>query len=188
MPTADSKAARRDVTRNRARIIAAARDVFAEQGITAANEAIIAAAGVGPSTFYRHFPARTDLFTAVLHDLAAAATDVARRAESITDPWEAFADVFTRGCVLPGPEVALFYAIAATSPEATELANAATARIVEPVLTRARAAGVIDHDLDVGTVVDLMSAAHTAPTPQRRHTRAITLLTGLRQPGRQESP
>src|SRR5260370_3741603 len=49
---------RADAERNRAAILAAARDVFAEQGLEAPLEEIAARAGVGIATLYRRFPDR----------------------------------------------------------------------------------------------------------------------------------
>ena len=48
------------------RILAAARDVFAEQGYDASMEAIATRADVGVGTLYRRFPTKADLFKAVV--------------------------------------------------------------------------------------------------------------------------
>jgi AcrR family transcriptional regulator len=56
---------RADAARNAARLLAAARDVFAEQGAEAALDDIARRAGVGNATLYRHFPTRGDLLVAV---------------------------------------------------------------------------------------------------------------------------
>lgn len=57
---------RRDAEQNLARVIAAARDVFAEQGYEASMEQIAARADVGIGTLYRRFPNKADLFAAVV--------------------------------------------------------------------------------------------------------------------------
>ncbi|MBM7171925.1 TetR/AcrR family transcriptional regulator [Streptomyces sp. G44] len=59
---------RADARRNRERIVAAAREAFAESGPEASLNEIARRAGVGPGTLYRHFPARPALLTAVLKD------------------------------------------------------------------------------------------------------------------------
>ncbi|MBP2299722.1 TetR/AcrR family transcriptional regulator [Azospirillum picis] len=56
---------RADGERNRARIIEAAKQRFAEQGAGAALEQIARDAGVGIGTLYRHFPTRDVLIEAV---------------------------------------------------------------------------------------------------------------------------
>ncbi|MFH8561083.1 TetR/AcrR family transcriptional regulator [Streptomyces sp. NPDC017988] len=59
---------RADARRNRERIVAAAREAFAESGPETSLNEIARRAGVGPGTLYRHFPARSALLTAVLQD------------------------------------------------------------------------------------------------------------------------
>ena len=63
-----TKAQRADGRRNRARIIAAARDAVAGEGAHASLEHIARQAGVGSATLHRHFPSRQDLLEAVFHD------------------------------------------------------------------------------------------------------------------------
>lgn len=52
---------RRDAVANRARIVEAARAVFARQGLAADMRTIADEAGVGVGTLYRHFPTREHL-------------------------------------------------------------------------------------------------------------------------------
>ncbi|MFF2777501.1 TetR/AcrR family transcriptional regulator [Streptomyces sp. NPDC058052] len=59
---------RTDARLNRERLVAAAREVFAEAGPGASLNEIARRAGVGPGTLYRHFPDRSALLTAVLAD------------------------------------------------------------------------------------------------------------------------
>jgi len=71
MVTTDGRAGRRrpqrtDARHNRARLVAAAEETFAEMGPEASLNEIARRARVGPGTLYRHFPTRRDLLTAVL--------------------------------------------------------------------------------------------------------------------------
>ena len=81
---------RADARRNFDALLAAARDVFAEQGADASLEEIARRAGVGIGTLYRNFPTRLDLFDAVyvgeVEELCGAARGMGR-----LEPWEAFA-------------------------------------------------------------------------------------------------
>ena len=52
---------RADARRNRERVLAAARAVFAEHGIDAPMATVARRAGVGVATLYRHFPTRDAL-------------------------------------------------------------------------------------------------------------------------------
>ncbi|MEU5088515.1 helix-turn-helix domain-containing protein [Streptomyces sp. NPDC021356] len=59
---------RRVAARNRAALIAAAREVFAEQGLNAPLSAVARRAGVGQGSLYRHFADRVALASAVLDE------------------------------------------------------------------------------------------------------------------------
>ncbi|WP_329520351.1 TetR/AcrR family transcriptional regulator [Spirillospora sp. NBC_01491] len=59
---------RADARRNRDRVLAVAREAFAEEGPDASLNEIAQRAGVGPGTLYRHFPTRRTLQAAVLGD------------------------------------------------------------------------------------------------------------------------
>jgi len=81
---ADPAGLRADARRNRERILEAAREVFAAQGIDAPMSAVARRAGVGVATLYRRFPTRDGLAAAAFAeqlDLCAAAFD-----EALADP------------------------------------------------------------------------------------------------------
>ena len=63
---------------NRAALLGAAREVFAESGITAPLYAVARRAGVGQGSLYRHFPDRVSLVAAVFEDNVA---DLEERAQ-----------------------------------------------------------------------------------------------------------
>ena len=79
-----------DAERNRQRIVAAAKDLFAERGVDVSVEDIAAAAGVGIGTFYRRFPDRESLVEAVFATKLERVTHMARQALEIEDSWQAF--------------------------------------------------------------------------------------------------
>jgi AcrR family transcriptional regulator len=69
IPFAAPKHLRADAQRNRERLLAVAREVFAEKGVAEAPlEEIARRAGVGIGTLYRHFPTRLDLVGAIYVD------------------------------------------------------------------------------------------------------------------------
>jgi AcrR family transcriptional regulator len=59
---------RADAARNRARVLEAALESFAEKGLSVPIDEIARRAGVGAGTVYRHFPAKEDLVLAVIAD------------------------------------------------------------------------------------------------------------------------
>src|SRR5881227_4211250 len=90
-----SRPKRADARRNRARVLAAAREAFAEGGESTALEGIARRAGVGIGTLYRHFPNRQSLVEALYLDEV---EEVCRSAAELegADPWEALNAWFDR--------------------------------------------------------------------------------------------
>ncbi|HEX7609109.1 MAG TPA: helix-turn-helix domain-containing protein, partial [Solirubrobacteraceae bacterium] len=56
---------RRDAERNRQRVLAAARELFAERGLDVTLDDIARGAGVGVGTVYRRFPDKEQLIDAL---------------------------------------------------------------------------------------------------------------------------
>src|SRR5216117_2426005 len=71
---------RADARRNYEKVLAAAREAFAEGGEATSLEEIARRAGVGIGTLYRHFPGRAALLEAVYTDQVAA---LCRRADEL---------------------------------------------------------------------------------------------------------
>lgn len=69
-----------DATRNRERIIAAARDAFVEHGPDVPLDSVAQRAGVGNATLYRHFADRSELIHQVTVDSMTRVTAVAETA------------------------------------------------------------------------------------------------------------
>jgi AcrR family transcriptional regulator len=84
------KPLRADARRNREKVLTAARQVFAEEGVEAQMDDVARRADVGVGTVYRHFPTKE----ALLQALCDAQFDViaahARTLLELDDPWEAF--------------------------------------------------------------------------------------------------
>lgn len=78
---------RRDAQRNREAVLAAAREIYAEQGVEAPLDVIARRAGVGNATLYRRFPDRASLIEAVFHDMLTATVEAGEEARRAEDPW-----------------------------------------------------------------------------------------------------
>jgi AcrR family transcriptional regulator len=78
--TPPEKTMRADARRNRDKLIAAAKELFAEAGTDVSLDAVARRAGVGAGTLYRHFPTRDALVEAAYRsevaELSAAADDL----------------------------------------------------------------------------------------------------------------
>src|SRR5580658_3691940 len=93
-----TKPLRRDAELNLARILLAARDVFAEHGYGASMEQIAARAEVGVGTLYRRFPNKADLFSAVIDAATDRTRQIAREVLREVAPADAVFE-FVRRCV-----------------------------------------------------------------------------------------
>lgn len=78
---------RADAVRNRARILTAAREAFARDGVDVPLDSIAEQAGVGAGTVHRHFPTKESLVGAVIADRL---DQLADRATQLGDDAEGF--------------------------------------------------------------------------------------------------
>jgi AcrR family transcriptional regulator len=154
---------RADAERNRAAILAAARDVFAEQGLEAPLEEIAARAGVGIATLYRRFPAREQLVAAALIEKITQYAEAAEQALAVPDPWVGFASFVERICEMQADDRGLSDLLSMALPadahveQVRRLANDQVIRLVE----RAKAAGQLREDF-VGEDLLLLLIANAA--------------------------
>jgi AcrR family transcriptional regulator len=86
-PAAPKRPMRVDAVQNRIRILTAAEEVFAAQGVSAPIDAVAEHAGVGVGTLYRHFSTKEALFEAI----------VLTRLEELTSATAAWADADDAG-------------------------------------------------------------------------------------------
>src|SRR5262245_16547572 len=159
----DARPLRADAARNREAILAAARDVFAAQGLEAPLEEIALRAGVGIATLYRRFPTREQLVAAALIDKVTQYAEAAAEALNAADPWAGFVTYVRRICELQAADRGLsdLLSMALAADEHIEqLRAAANAQVVE-LVDRAKAAGKLREDF-VGEDLLLLLIASAA--------------------------
>ena len=154
---------RADAERNRAAILAAARQVFAEHGLEAPLEEIAVRARVGIATLYRRFPDREQLVAAALVDKITQYADITEQALAVADPWAGFAGFVERICELQAADRGLADLLCMALPASEEverLRNVANERLI-CLIDRAKAAGQLRADF-VGEDVLLLLIASAA--------------------------
>ena len=158
-----SRGLRADAARNRAAIVAVARDVFAEQGLEAPLETIAARAGVGIATLYRRFPTREKLVAAALVEKVGEYAEAARQAMGAADPWDGFAGFVVRICELQAGDRGLSDLLSMTlsADEQVEDLRRAANDLLITVIDRAKAAGALREDF-VGEDLVLLLIATAA--------------------------
>jgi AcrR family transcriptional regulator len=116
--TADGARLRVDAERNRQRIVAAAREVFAELGLEVSMEDIARRAGVGVGTLYRRYPTRGDLIAAAFETKMSAYAEAARQALADPDPWHGFCAYVERICAMQAGDRGFTTVLTMTFPTA----------------------------------------------------------------------
>ncbi len=85
--TSPERPLRRDAERNRQRILEAARDAFAEEGLSVTLDEIARRAGVGVGTVYRRYPDKELLIEALFEDQINAFVAIADECLGFDDAW-----------------------------------------------------------------------------------------------------
>jgi len=181
---------RRDAARNRAKLIAAGRDVFAEQGPDASLEEIARRADVGIGTLYRHFPTRDALVEVIFEQHFDEIVTAAEEAATDEDAWRGLVGFLERVLDVQSrnfPLRSVFLRLPASQgiAERRKLMGPLLDRLAE----RARKQGAVRDDLTVGDVSMAMwsfapifeATSEVAPQAWRRHLQI--LLDGMRPVG-----
>jgi AcrR family transcriptional regulator len=164
---------RADARRNYEKVLAAARDAFAEGGESTALEEIARRAGVGIGTLYRHFPNRQALLEALY---VGEVEEMCRSATALDtgDPWEALIGWF---------ESFTSY-IATKRALAAELQNYLDqdAPLFQVCRTSLFEAGVVRGDVSIGEVIQMVVSIGKMPTgdPKQNEHMLRVALDGLR--------
>ncbi|WP_327094445.1 TetR/AcrR family transcriptional regulator [Nocardia vinacea] len=175
---------RADARRNRDRVLAAAQEAFATEGISVPLDEIARRAGVGAGTVYRHFPTKEALFEAAIVDRLERMITYARELATAPAPGKAFFDFLDRMVAEGTVKRDLAEAVGADAPESRKPAHDLRGAIAQ-LLTRAQQSGDVRRDIDIDDLMRVVKgtflAANTTDTTpdQRRRTFAI-VFDGLR--------
>src|SRR5438552_9355835 len=82
---------RADARRNHEAVIAAAKKLFADEGLDAQMPDVARAAKVGVGTVYRHFPTKDELVAGLVAERFERLAEKARQSYEAEDPWEGVA-------------------------------------------------------------------------------------------------
>lgn len=157
---------RADARRNYEKVVAAARDAFAEGGAATSLEEIARRAQVGIGTLYRNFPSRQALLEAVylgeVEELCRSAADLAD-----LPPWEALVDWLHRfvGYLVTkralAPELLNYVE---RDADVFQSSRAALFAAGGPLLARAQEAQVVRPDTDLSEVIQMVGGIAKIPS------------------------
>ena len=175
---------RADARRNYDKVVAAAREAFAERGASTSLEEIARRAEVGIGTLYRNFPNRQALLEAVYAgEVENLCTSAAAFQE--LDPWEGVAAWVHALVGYMGTKHALAHELFEYLDRDAPLFQSCRSLLfasAEPLLARAQEAGAVRSDTDVADIIQLfggIAKIQGAPPEQIEHLIEIAL-DGLR--------
>jgi len=187
---------RADAARNRAAIVEAAREVFAEQGLDAPLDEIAHRAGTGNATLYRRFPTREDLVSAVFAERMAEHLAAVEAGLAGPDPWNGFASYMRTAAAMQSRDRGIADLVTmdiSTAPDIERLRTEALDGLVR-LVERARSAGVLRTDFTTEDVVlflmanaGLVERAHGV-TAQASARLVHVLLDGFRSAAATDGP
>jgi AcrR family transcriptional regulator len=186
MPTLAERPKRADARRNYDKLVAAAREVFAEQETAATLEEISRRAGVGIGTLYRHFPARENLVEAAYVDgVEQICAAVAQHSDE--EPWTALTGWLLEVVGFAATKRVLadeMFAVMDRDAPFFRSCGGAIYDAGEPLLRRAQEAGVVRDDVDIVDVTKMVSGIANLRTVGPEQIKRIVgiALDGLRPP------
>jgi AcrR family transcriptional regulator len=159
---------RADARRNYEKVLAAARDAFAEGGESTSLEEIARRAGVGIGTLYRHFPTRQALVEALYLDEV---EEVCRSAAELDggDAWEALNSWFERFIGYIATKQALAHELLNYLDYDAPLFRDCRAQLFaagEPLLKRAQGAGAVRPDVNIAQVIQMVIGIAKTPASE----------------------
>ncbi|GIG25632.1 TetR/AcrR family transcriptional regulator [Cellulomonas denverensis] len=184
----DPRPLRADAVRNRERIVAAARELYATRGLGVGLNEIAHHAGLGVGTVYRRFPDKKDLVEAALAEPLREMTEVAAQAMRAERAWDGVIMLIERGADLLTANIGLRDVALTMDETRLDLGDRLEdfARIGCELMDRARAEGDLRPGAtndDLGLILWMVTelATHsqdTRPDAYRRYLRL--LIDGLR--------
>jgi AcrR family transcriptional regulator len=189
------RALRADARRNREAVIAAAKTLFAEQGLDAQMPDVAKAANVGVGTVYRHFPTKDDLIAALVAERFERLAERAREDLQTSEPWEGISDFIRFSAQIQADDRGLCE-VMGSRPEVMDAAARAAGlpELCERLVKRAQRSGQLRRDLtweDVPMIacgLGRITQANSGPATGRWPRLVEIILDGLRAPGSGKLP
>jgi AcrR family transcriptional regulator len=182
---------RSDARDNRQRVLDAARELFASEGLDTPVRRIAHQAGLSPATVYRHFPTRQILATEALAGQLGACRRIIDRGSAEPDPWRGLCLILQQVCELHARGQSVTTAFMSAFPRAMDFAadrrHALTS--VADLARRARDIGALRPDVVLDDLIVLLTAnrgiraASPAATVAASRRFATLAIQALQSPG-----
>jgi AcrR family transcriptional regulator len=156
----DCQTLRTDAQRNRDRLISAAGEVFAEQGLGAPMAEVARRAEVGIATLFRRFPTRNDLITATFAPAMRSYGEALDEALADPDAWRGFCRYIERICAMQAEDRGFTFVLTRSFPTSPdfEVARRAAYKGFVKLTRRAKAQGALRKDFTTEDLPMLLMA------------------------------
>ncbi len=189
------RAPRADARRNRESVIAAAKKLFAEEGLDAQMPDVAKAAKVGVGTVYRHFPTKADLIAALAAERFERLADKAREGTAAADPWEGLCEFIRFSAQIQADDRGLCE-VMGSRPEVMGASAEAVGldQLCEQLVRRAQRSGDLRKDLEwedipmIACSLGRITGAEDGPAVGRWPRLVEVILDGLRAPASSKLP
>ncbi|WP_329471824.1 TetR/AcrR family transcriptional regulator [Streptomyces sp. NBC_01723] len=160
--TSHKPSLRTDARRNRERVLEAAREVFAAQGVDAPMSAVARRAGVGVATLYRRFPTRSALVSAAFAEQLSVCAAAFEEAMADPSPGHGLYTLLEQVCTTLVTDRGFDTVFMAGFPEALDHAEerACAEERLSRLIERAREAGQLREDFDPADIPLLLLAVN----------------------------
>ena len=194
-PENGARVLRADARRNRDAVMAAAKRLFADQGLDAQMPDIARAAKVGVGTVYRHFPTTDDLIAGLAAERFERLAERAREALEHEDPWESLCEFIRFAAQIQADDRGLCE-VMGSRPEVMDASARAVGldELCERLVKRAQSSGELRKDVswqDVPMIacgLGSVTQAEIGPAAGRWPRLLEIILDGLRAPGSAKLP
>jgi AcrR family transcriptional regulator len=194
-PTPGAKVLRADARRNREAVLAAAKKLFADQGLDAQIPDVAKAAKVGVGTVYRHFPTKEDLIAALAAEHFERLAQKARECLEMADAWEGIAGFIRFSTQIQADDRGLCE-VTGSRPDLMNTAALGTGlpELCDRLVKRAQRSGKLRRDLaweDIPMIacgLGRSTYATMGPATGRWPRLVEIVLDGLRAPGSGKLP
>src|SRR5262245_52800306 len=189
------RAVRADARRNREAVIAAAKKLFADEGLDAQMPDVAKAAKVGVGTVYRHFPTKDDLIAALAGERFELLAEKAREGIAGEDPWEGLCGFIRYAALIQANDRGLCE-VMGSRPEVMEAAayGVGLDELCDGLVKRAQRSGDLRRDLEwqdipmIACSLGRITPAEQGPAVGRWPRLVEIVIDGLRAPGSSRLP
>jgi AcrR family transcriptional regulator len=194
-PVVVERVLRADARRNHEAVIAAAKKLFADEGLDAQMPDVAKAAKVGVGTVYRHFPTKDDLIAALAAERFERLAEKARDGLEAENAWEGLCDFIRFAAQIQADDRGLCE-VMGSRPDVMNASALAVGldELCDELVKRAQRSGELRKDLEwedipmIACGLGRITPAEMGPATGRWPRLVEIIIDGLRAPGSSRLP